>query len=33
MGSFRFSNHVVAKALHLADNRSDKLLQSAVDGI
>src|SRR5208283_661700 len=30
--SFRFSNHSVSKALHLADNGSDKLIEPIVDG-
>ncbi len=31
--SFRFSNHSVAKALHLADNGRDKFVEPALDGI
>ncbi len=31
--SFRFSNHSVAKALHLADNGRHKLVEPIIDGI
>ncbi len=31
--SLRFSNHSVAKALHLADNGRDKLAEPIIDGI
>jgi len=33
VGSLRFSNHSVAKALHLADNGRDKLVEPGVDGV
>jgi hypothetical protein len=32
-GCLRFANHAVAKGFHLLDNRRDKRIQSAVDGI
>ena len=31
-GNFRFSDHLVAKALHLVDNGCDELIQPVVDG-